>query len=124
MSDKAEKIKISIDFMKKVSVLSSLIHDELLNDSLDSALHKISNRERLLNIVFRTNESILLMVDLNVQTLGEWKKFTFEWSIKEEEINKLIENMLNELKKTTTNEIATMFNNKSRHKGYDLSSLK
>jgi hypothetical protein len=124
LSDKAEKIKISIDFMKKVSVLSSLIHDELLNDSLDSALHKISNRERLLNIVFRTNESILLMVDLNVQTLGRWKKFTFEWSIKEEEINKLIENMLNELKKTTTNEIATMFNNKSRHKGYDLSSLK
>lgn len=124
MSDKAEKIKISIDFMNKVSVLSSLIYDELLNDSLDSALYKISNRERLLNILFRTNESILSMVDLNIQVLYEWRKFTFEWSKKEEEINKLIEKKLNELKKTTTNEIATMFNNKSRHKGYDLSSLK
>jgi hypothetical protein len=124
LSDKAEKIKISIDFMNKVSVLSSLIYDELLNDSLDSALYKISNRERLLNILFRTNESILSMVDLNIQVLYEWRKFTFEWSKKEEEINKLIEKKLNELKKTTTNEIATMFNNKSRHKGYDLSSLK
>lgn len=124
MSDKAEKIKVSIDFMDKVSVLSNLIFEELLNGSLESALDKISNRERLLNIVFRTNETILLKTELNVQVLSEWKALTHDWAKKEEHINKLIEKKLKELRKSTTDEIAIIFNNKSRHKGYDLSSLK
>lgn len=110
--------------MNKVSALSHLIYEELLEDSLDSALDKITNRERLLNIVFKTNDSILLKTDLNIQEFDEWKVFTYKWAQKEEEINRLIEAKLLELKTNTTNEIATMFNNKSRHKGYDLSSLK
>lgn len=124
MIDKAEKIKISIDFMNKVSALSNSIYEELLEDSLESALLKISNRERLLKIVSKTNESILLKTDLNIQVLNEWKLFTKDWAEKEEQINKLIESKLKELKESTTNEIAAIFNNKSRHKGYDLSSLK
>jgi hypothetical protein len=122
--NKAEKIEISYDFMNKVSALSHLIYEELLDGSLDSALDKISNRERLLNIVFRTNDSILLKTDINIQTLSKWKSYTYKWAQKEEEINRLIEEKLLEHKKNTTNEIAAMFNNKSRHKGYDLSSLK
>ncbi|MFT6068813.1 MAG: hypothetical protein ACJAT2_002006 [Bacteriovoracaceae bacterium] len=110
--------------MNKVSALSHLIYEELLDGSLDSALDKISNRERLLNIVFRTNDSILLKTDINIQTLSKWKSYTYKWAQKEEEINRLIEEKLLEHKKNTTNEIAAMFNNKSRHKGYDLSSLK
>lgn len=124
MINKAEKIEISYDFMNKVSALSHLIYEELLDGSLDSALDKISNRERLLNIVFRTNDSILLKTDINIQTLSKWKSYTYKWAQKEEEINRLIEEKLLEHKKNTTNEIAAMFNNKSRHKGYDLSSLK
>ncbi len=124
MINKAEKFEISYDFMNKVSALSHLIYEELLEDSLDSALDKITNRERLLNIVFKTNDSILLKTDLNIQEFDEWKVFTYKWAQKEEEINRLIEAKLLELKTNTTNEIATMFNNKSRHKGYDLSSLK
>lgn len=124
MDNKAEKIKISMDFMDKVSALSNQIYEELLSDSLDSALDRIANRERLLNIVLRTNNSILLKTDLNIQVLKEWKDFTYKWTQKEEEINRLIEKRLEELKINTTNEIAMIFNNKSRHKGYDLSSLK
>ena len=124
MDNKAEKIKISIDFMDKVSALSNQIYEELLSDSLDSALDRIANRERLLNIVLRTNNSILLKTDLNIQVLKDWKDFTYKWTQKEEEINRLIEKRLEELKINTTNEIAMIFNNKSRHKGYDLSSLK
>ena len=110
--------------MDKVSALSNQIYEELLSDSLDSALDRIANRERLLNIVLRTNNSILLKTDLNIQVLKDWKNFTYKWTQKEEEINRLIEKRLEELKINTTNEIAMIFNNKSRHKGYDLSSLK
>jgi hypothetical protein len=122
--NRAEKIKISLDFMYKISALSSLIYDDLKDDLLDAALEKIANRARLLNIVQRTNGSILLMTDLNIQALSEWKSYTFNWSQEEEKINQLIEFELHKLKSRTTEEIASIFNNKSRHKGYDLSSLK
>lgn len=124
MSDKAEKIKISIDFMNKVSALSSLIYEDLLEEQLDSALINIANRERLLNIVNKTNYSLLKLADSNTQVLNSWKEFTFRWSKEEEKINQLIESELKRLKNNTTNEIAKIFNNKSRHKGYDLSTLK
>ena len=117
--------------LKKVSRITRSIINLLEDRKVDEAITQINNRERLLNIVFELHRSIESGISNTNQFLNDdyeflkaWARDVETWSNNQAIQNEEIEVMLVSIKKETTAEIASIFDKKSRHKGYDLSNLK
>lgn len=126
-----KNIFFHVDALKKVSILSNEILKELQGKNVDLALDMIQNRERLLNIVFKLHEAIESDISQLTSTPDEeikfykaWAQDVNNWSQEQSQKNDQIEELLMMIKAETTMEIASIFDKKSRHKGYDLNNLK
>ena len=117
--------------MKKVSVLTLKILSDLNEQELDSAISRIQNRDRLINIIIQVHRVIevqfkeLKKCDASEKDYYEaWLKDVERWSQEQSSSNDKIEELLLNEKENTSREIASIFDKKSRHKGYDLTNVK
>lgn len=120
-----------IKALKKVTGLTLEILGNLKVNQLDHALEIIQRREELLKVIFDLNriieESINECRDLEQKDqllIKAWKLDLKEWSENQAIQNEKIEELLRVERDKITNEIAIIFDKKSRHKGYDLTNVK
>lgn len=129
--DLRRNIFFHIHALKKVSLQTNEIIKLLSERKTEAGLYLINNRERLLNIVFELHKSIESGISNsenieldNKDLLKAWGRDVERWSNNQAIQNETIEHLLLAIKKETTAEIASIFDKKSRHKGYDLNNLK
>ena len=131
MSKTERNIFFHINALKKVRVLSLNIISDLNEQKLDEALDKINLRDQLLKVIFELHRIIedqinqLTQVDqTNLLFFKAWMSDVTNWSKDQSILNSEIETQLIQEKSKVTSEIASIFDKKSRHKGYDLTNVK
>lgn len=131
MNKTERNIFFHINALKKVRVLSLKIISDLKEQNLDEALDKISLRDQLLKVIFELHGIIenqiseLTQVDQsNLLFYKAWMSDVDNWSKDQSDLNSEIETYLILEKSKITSEIASIFDKKSRHKGYDLTNVK
>ena len=129
MNDTFKKISIHLDLLERVKSLTESIIHNLRDRDYNSSINAIQNRERLLNIVFQFSDRIFNAGDKEsgIREASEYKQWLAsqkEWSTTQALNNEVIETFLIKERLNTRKEIAQIFDNKRRHKGYDLSSIK
>jgi len=120
-----------IKALKKVTGLTLEILGNLKVNQLDNALEIIQRREELLKVIFDLNR----IIEESINECGDpeqkdqllikaWRLDLKEWSENQAKQNEKIEELLRVERDKITNEIAIIFDKKSRHKGYDLTNVK
>ncbi|MBK23748.1 MAG: hypothetical protein CME70_07050 [Halobacteriovorax sp.] len=120
-----------IKALKKVTGLTLEILADLKANQLDHALEIIQRRDELLKVVFDLNNIIdgslkekMELEQKDQLLIKAWKLDLAEWSNDQALQNEEIEALLRVERDKITNEIAVIFDKKSRHKGYDLTNVK
>ena len=131
MNKLVENIKFHISALEKVNSITLEIIQSINDRDTHSVISKIQNRDRLINIVFQFHRTIEEQIQENVPKTQEqvelcrsWASDVSNWSIDQTKHNTVIEQFLISEREATSKEIASIFDKKSRHKGYDLSCLK
>ncbi len=131
MDNIERNIFFHIKTLKKVRGLTLGILSDLKAQEVEKALIGIQNRDNLLKVIFDLNNIIEKHIE-SAQNLEQkdhllikaWRLDLDEWSKNQSKKNKEIEELLRAERDKITNEIAVIFDKKSRHKGYDLTNVK
>lgn len=131
MSSFERNIDFHFEVLQKVENLSDFIISKLQLGEPELAFDGIQNRDQLLKIIFKLVDSIEEQFSLlpepstsEVIIFEKWVLKVKNWAEEEALLNQKIERLLIREKEDTTKEIAAIFDKKSRHKGYDLSTMK
>lgn len=125
------KIFFHINALKKSGAIGRLVISKFQTGEINSAIDLIQSRDSLLSIIFDLHRKI----EDEIVTCGPhcsddlelykaWSRDVNQWANNQSVCNDAIEEFLLKEREATTKDIASIFDKKSRHQGYDLSSTK